>query len=254
MGVFERAFLTGASSGLGHELALQLARRGTEMVVTARRRERLDALVERIEGEGGRARAEVLDVRDPQAVMELVRRLDADLGGFDLVVANAGVGLAERAADLAWEHVGDTLDVNLRGAAATLLAAKDVMLPRGRGTLCAVSSLAGTRGMPGSGAYCASKAGLQVFMETLEIELRGRGLTFVDVQPGFVVSEMTDKNTGPMPALLQTTPAVERMVRGIERGDSVVAFPRRIAWPLRTVVRWMPRALWRALASRAPLD
>ncbi|MCB9914536.1 MAG: SDR family NAD(P)-dependent oxidoreductase [Planctomycetes bacterium] len=251
MASFQRAFLTGASSGLGAELARQLARRGTEVVVTARRRARLDALVAEITAAGGRARAETLDVRDADAVRALVARLDVELGGFDLVVANAGVGLATRAAELTWEQVDETFAVNLRGAAATLLAGRDAMLPRGRGTLCAITSLAATRGMPTSGAYCASKAGLATFVETLEIELRATGLRFVDVQPGFVVSEMTDKNTGHMPLLMQTAPAVARIVRGLERGDSVVAFPRRMAWPLRTLGKLMPRALWRFLSRRA---
>jgi NADP-dependent 3-hydroxy acid dehydrogenase YdfG len=247
---FENAYITGASSGIGRALALELARRGTRVVATARRLGRLETLVHEIRACGGCAEAERLDVRDAAAVFASIARWDAELGGLDLVIANAGVGSVVSAEYLAWEDVSNLLAVNVAGAFATLIAGKDVLLPRGRGTLVGVSSLAGVRALPGSGAYSASKAALQTFLETLELDLTGTGLTVVDIQPGFVRSEMTDKNDFEMPYLLEVEDAVRRCVDGIEGRTAVVSFPWQLAWPLKCVGRFLPRVLWRLLASR----
>lgn len=251
MAQFEAAFITGASSGIGREVARRLALRGTHVVVSARRLALLDELVAEIEAAGGRALACELDVRDVERVESELARLDAEVGGFDLVLANAGVGRTLKSERLEWRDVADVMDVNLRGAVATLIAGMNLMLPRGRGTLAGVSSLAGTRGMPTSGAYSATKAGLQAFLETLEIDLQHTGLRVVDIQPGFVRTPMTDVNDFAMPFLMELEDAGALCVRGLERGESVVTFPWQLAWPLRTLGRAMPRWLWRWLSSRA---
>lgn len=247
---FEKAFISGASSGIGRELARKLAKRGTQVVVAARRTELLDALVEEIEAAGGRAVACELDVRDAEAVACEMQRLDREVGGFDLILANAGVGRAIAGEELEWPDVVDVIDVNFRGAIATLVTGMNLMLPRCTGTLVGVSSLAGTRGMPTSGAYSATKAGLQVFLESLEIDLVDSGLKVVDIQPGFVRTPMTDANDFEMPFLMDLEPAAELCLLGLERGDSVITFPWQLAWPLRTIGKCMPRALWRWLSIR----
>lgn len=246
---FRNAFLTGASSGIGRALALELARRGTRVVGAARRGGRLAELVADAEGTAGRVEACDLDVRDPEAVFEAVRRWDRELGGLDLVVANAGVGSAGHARDMDWQDVARLADVNFRGALATLVAAKEVMLPRGYGTLAGVSSLAGLRALPSSGAYSASKAGLQAFLETLELDLRPSGLRVVDIQPGFVRSEMTDRNDFEMPLLMEVELCARICADGLEAGRSVVHFPWQLSWPLR-LGRALPRPWWRLLAGR----
>jgi NAD(P)-dependent dehydrogenase (short-subunit alcohol dehydrogenase family) len=247
---FKHALITGASSGIGQALALELARRGTRVVVAARRVDRLEILVERIREAGGLAEAWELDVSDPQAVFVAVAHWDRVLGGLDLVIANAGVGSVGPAHELRWEDVSRVLEVNFTGAIATLLAAKDVMLPRGRGTLVGVSSLAGLRSLPGSGAYSATKAGLQVFLETLELDLRPLGLKVVDIQPGFVRSEMTDRNDFHMPFMLEVEDCAVRCVDGMEAGKSLIHFPWQLSWPLRYVARVLPRPVWRLISSR----
>jgi NAD(P)-dependent dehydrogenase (short-subunit alcohol dehydrogenase family) len=242
--MFRTALLTGASSGIGRELARQLAARGTLVVATARRAELLEELAAEARAAGGEVRPAVLDVTDAEAVRAVVERADRDLDGLELVVANAGVGLT----GLDWPSVERTLEVNVRGACATLVAALPLLRARGRGTLAGVSSLAGVRGMPGSGAYSASKAALATFLETLAIELAGSGVRVCDVQPGFVRTAMTDQNTGAMPFLMELEPAVRRVVRGLERGRRIVAFPRPMAWSARGVLRWLPSPVWIALA------
>lgn len=247
---FENAYITGASSGIGRALALELARRGTRVVVVARRFERLEQLVNEIRAAGGRADAETLDVREPELVFESVARWDLEVGGLDLVIANAGVGSVVSASYLAWGDVANLLAVNVGGAFATLIAGKDAMLPRRRGTLVGISSLAGVRALPGSGAYSASKAALSTFLETLELDLRASGLAVVDVQPGFVKSEMTDRNDFDMPFLMEVEEAARLCVDRIEARASVVSFPWQLSWPLKALGQFLPRSLWRAVAAR----
>lgn len=245
MSHFQNAFLTGASSGIGRGVARELARRGTRVIVTARRRERLESLVSEIEAAGGRADLRELDVSDPDAVVRAIHEEDERVGGLDLVVANAGVANVLDKDPLALANVLNLAQINFTGALATLVAGKDVMLPRGRGTLVGVASLAGLRGMPSSGAYSATKAGLSTFLQSMQLDLDGTGLTVVDVSPGFIKSEMTDLNDFRMPFLMETEDAVRKFVDGVEAGRPVVHFPWQLAVPFRLAAKFAPRALWK---------
>lgn len=247
---YERAFITGASSGIGRALSLELARRGARVVLAARRLERLEDLVAEIRAAGGRADACELDVEEPEAIQAAITKWDAELGGLDLIIANAGVGHAAPATELAWTEVAQVVNVNVAGAFATLLAGRDVMLPRGSGTLVGVSSLAGLRALPGTGAYAASKAALQSFLETLELDLCESGLRIVDIQPGFVRSEMTDRNDFDMPFLWEVDKCARVCVDRLEEGRSVIHFPWQLSWSLRYIGRICPRPLWRFIMRR----
>jgi len=248
---FRNAFITGASSGIGRAIALELARRGTRVVVTARRLELLEELVAEIARDGGRADAEVLDVRDSKAVAESIARWDEHVGGgIDLVLANSGLGRSTSVSEMTWEDVDDVIDVNVRGAMVTLVEGVRVMLPRRRGTVAGVSSLAGVRAMPSGGVYPASKAALQSFIETLQIELHGSGLTAIDIQPGWVRTPMVEGIEHPMPFLVEVEDAALRCVEALERGQPVLAFPWQLAWPLKTIGRMLPRSAWAWVARR----
>lgn len=248
---FQAAFITGASSGIGAAIATELGARGARVVLAARREPELRAVARAITERGGRAELCVLDVADTSAAREAVRRWDEETGGLDLVLANAGVGDVQSADRLEWRAVARILDVNLVGALAVLTEALPLMLARGRGTLAAVSSLAGLRGLPTSAVYSASKAALRIFLESLGVELRPRGLHVVDVRPGFVDTPMTRKNRFPMPFLMPLEAATERALAGLERGEPVVAFPWQLSMAM-TLAEKMPDALWRAIAARLP--
>ena len=250
MSPYKNAFITGASSGIGKALCLELARRGTHVVAAARREGHLVELVKEIRSSGGCADGCVLDVRDHGRLRSALHEWDERVNGFDLVIANAGVGSALPGDALTWEQVENVVAVNFTAALATLVEGKQLMLPRGHGTLAATSSLAGLRGMPGSGAYSATKAGLQSFLESMELDLQGTGLRVIDTQPGFVRSEMTDKNKFPMPFLWEVERAAKVCVEGLERGKPVIHFPWQMSWSLR-VARVLPRWLWRRLATAA---
>jgi short-subunit dehydrogenase len=235
---YRTALITGASSGLGRGLSLWFAQRGTRVFAVARRKANLEALAQEARAAGTTIEPVELDVSRAEETVERIRRIDADCGGLDLVVANAGVGSETNARRFDWERARQVLDVNVTGAAATLSAVLPRMVERKQGHLVGVSSLAAFRGLPKNAAYSGSKAFLTTFMESLRVDLRGTGVRVTCIHPGFVKSEMTAQNTFHMPFLLETQDAVERMGRGITRGETVVAFP----WQLSAAVR-LARAL-----------
>ncbi len=225
--------ITGASSGIGRALAIEYAKRGAHVVVTARREAELSSLCTQIGEIGGRAHHLVCDVADANAAYGLAKRAEEILGSLDMVIANAGVGASAHASRLRLEDVVRTIDVNVRGAMATLMGAIPIMLGQKHGHLVGVSSLAGRRALPGSADYSASKAALAVFMEGLRIDLASAGLFVTDVQPGFVDTAMTAKNDFPMPFMWDAPKAARYVADRLERAPGMVAFPP----PLRFLTR-----------------
>lgn len=247
---FPTVFITGASSGLGRGLALHYARQGATVHAAARRKPALEALAAEAGGMGGRVVPVPLDVLDAGAQVAAIEAAQRASGGaLDLVIANAGTSEHVSALDMDWRVVKRVLDVNVSAACVTVAAALPAMVARGRGTVVAVSSLAGTRGFPGASAYCASKAAVRVFMESVRIELRGTGVRALTVRPGYVKTEMTAKNRFPMPFLMELEDGVRAMARGIERGDADITFPAPMAAAAR-LLGAMPRALFDPLMSR----
>jgi short-subunit dehydrogenase len=223
-----RALITGASSGIGAALAKLLAAQGTEVVLCARREDALREQVEAITAAGGQARFEVLDVgSDPARTQARIRELDEQLA-FDLVVANAGVGGSRWSGKLQWEDCAKIIGVNVSGAVATLTGALPGMVARKRGHLVGVSSIAGYRGLPSSAAYCASKAFLSVFLESLRVDLHAVGVAVTDVRPGFVETPMTDGMKS-LPFLVDVEAAAKIIARAIRRKRGVVSFPVPLA-------------------------
>jgi NADP-dependent 3-hydroxy acid dehydrogenase YdfG len=220
--------ITGASSGIGRALAIEYGARGAHVALVARREAELAAVADAIGARGGKATPFVCDVGDDAAVFDAVKRADATLGGLDMVIANAGLGSGGHASTLKWEDTSRLLDVNVKGAFATLCAAIPVFLAQQRGHLVGVSSLAGKRGLPGAGAYSASKAALSAFLDTLRIDLRTAGIRVTDVQPGFVATSINASGNRGMPMLWTAEKAARVIANRLERAPAVVAFP----WPL----------------------
>jgi short-subunit dehydrogenase len=245
--------VTGASSGIGAALAKQLAARGLEVWLCARRKELLDALVGEIEGQGGKAHALVLDVSHADQVTAAMTRLDAESGGIDLVVANAGVGGANGAKPLSkssWQEVRDFLQINLVGAAATLYPFIGPMLARGHGHLVGVSSVAADVPTPRSAPYGASKAGLTFFLEAADMELRARGIDVTIIHPGFIKTPMTADIHEPMPFLMDVDKAAKIIDRAIQSRRRLVRLPWQMAL-VTGVGRRLPRWLARPIIRRA---
>ncbi|TAJ21406.1 MAG: SDR family NAD(P)-dependent oxidoreductase [Planctomycetota bacterium] len=246
-----RALVTGASSGLGRAIALELAARGCEVWLAARRVGELESAAAAIRARGGRAVARELDVRDAERVVACVRDWDRECGGFDLVLANAGIGTGRRRGvhDPAAEQ--ELWRVNLVGAAATLCGALEPMLARGHGTLAAVTSLAGRRGMPGSGAYAASKAALTAYLESLRCEVEPRGLHVVELRPGYVHTALTAQNDFAMPFAWPVERAAAVCVDALCARRRVRAFPWQLVLAT-SVLRVLPTGLYTRLARGLP--
>jgi short-subunit dehydrogenase len=219
------AVITGASSGLGAELARQLAREGLAVGLIARREAELAALAREIASAGGRSAFALADVTEPGPLLAAIDRLTGELGPVDLLVANAGMGLSTPAVGFSARDVETLLRVNVLGAANAIEAVLPRMIERRRGQIVGVSSLAGYRGFPGSAGYCASKAALTVLLEGLRVDLRGTGVVVTTIHPGFVRTPMTAGQARRQPFLMEPAPAVRLMVRGIRRGARRVDFP-----------------------------
>src|SRR5512139_406927 len=193
-------FITGASSGIGQALAACYAQRGYRLALVARRVGEIEAWARAQGLPAGRWRAYGADVSDLDQIEAAGLRCLQEQGLPDVVVANAGISVgmdtAERE-DL--DVMRDTLAVNLLGVAATFHPFLGPMRERRRGTLVGIASVAAIRGLPGHGAYCASKAGVVAYCESLRTECRASGVRVVTLLPGYVATPLTARNRYAMP-------------------------------------------------------
>jgi NADP-dependent 3-hydroxy acid dehydrogenase YdfG len=240
-------FITGASSGLGRGLALHYAASGATVHAAARREPELRKLA--AEAPAGSIVPVPLDVQDHEALVAAIRAAEGASGGsLDLVIANAGIGKPTSARKMDWRVVQKILDVNVTSACVTIAAALPKMVERNSGQVVAVSSLAAFRGMPGNASYCASKAALHVWMESVRVDLSGTKVRATTIYPGFVRTEMTAKNKFRMPFLMDLDEAVRVMAKGLARGQKTIAYPL----PMVAITRALggvPRALYEPLAA-----
>jgi short-subunit dehydrogenase len=233
------AIVTGASSGIGWELARELARGGCKVGLVARRRDRLETLAADIRQAGGTVAIAPADVAERTPTVAAIHALAAELGAIDLLVANAGLGLPTLLEPLNITDVENMIRINLLGVVYAIEAVLPEMLRRGRGHLAAVSSLAAYKGLPGESGYCASKAGLNAYMEGLRIQLRERGIAVTTICPGFVKTPMTAMNEFKMPWVLDADVAARKIVRALERRKKVYNFPWQTMLLMRAT-RWLP--------------
>ncbi len=217
--------LTGACGGIGRALAGRYLADGARVALLGRDPAVLDELRSRAPG---RSRAYTPDVADPDAMTAVADDWGAAFGVPDVVIANAGVAGGFDTADPADLAVlRRMLEINLLGVATTFQPFVEPMRARGSGTLVGMASVAGWRGMPGNGAYCASKGGLIRYLESLRAELRASGVRVVTVSPGYVNTALVAGNTMAMPGLLEPDDAAARIVEGIARGREKLTVPRR---------------------------
>jgi short-subunit dehydrogenase len=241
-------FLTGASSGIGAALATEFARRGATLGLVARRREALETLAAQLPGQH---HCHAVDVTDKDALRAAGQAFEQATGGADLVVANAGISvgvLTEHFEDL--DAFGDVLATNVLAMAYTFHPFIAPMRARGRGSLVGIASVAGIRGLPGSEAYCASKAAVISYCESLRVELKRSGVRVVTIAPGFVRTPLTAKNPYRMPFLMAPETFARQAVDAMLAGVSYKVIP----WQMGVVaklLRMLPNALFdRAFGNR----
>lgn len=246
------AVVTGASSGIGRALAIQLAATGTKVFLIARRQALLEDVAAAIHAQGGQAETLVLDVADTEVTVHRLRQLDAQ-HPIDLIIANAGVGvppsLPASLPAYSWEAISGAFHINFCGAAATLTAVLPAMVARGRGHLVGIGSLASFGALPSSAAYCAPKAGLSMLLDCLRLDLRHTPITVTSVHAGFVRTDMVARSTHPMPQLLDTDDAARRILAAIEARQERLDFPQPLAVATRLFGR-LPSGLRDRILSR----
>ena len=241
--------LTGASSGIGHALALELGRQGARLGLLARREEALSELAREVESAGGEALVLKADVRDAEEMKEAAGRLLGRWGRVDVLVANAGRSTTTGATSLDAAEAGDVITVNVVGVVNSVAAVLPSMLARKQGHLVVISSLAAFRGLPKSAAYSASKAAVSTFFESLRVDLLTSGVDVTIIHPGFIRTPMTANRKKKLPFLLEVDDAARRIRRAVERRARTYAFP----WQLAAVVRLLrhaPNVLYDRIASK----
>jgi len=244
-------FLTGASSGIGEALALEIAKRGATLGLLARREELLKELADKCERSGGKARCFSVDVTDADAVADAAETLRKEFGKIDVLIANAGIGgNNSETRNLNAEAVAKVININLLGAVNAVSAVLPQMLKNESGQLVAISSLAGFRGLPKSAAYSASKAGMTAFFESVRLDVQVKGISVTIIQPGFIKTPLTSGRNNKMPFLMELEDAIPLFLRAIENRKRFAAFP----WQLATFVRLgkiFPAWLYDRIAGRA---
>jgi len=247
-----RVFITGASSGIGAALAREYAARGAVLGLLGRRRAALDALVATLP-HPERHRAYAVDVTDHAALAQAAADFIAAHGGTDVVIASAGISygtLTERPEDLPlFESVVAT---NLTATVATFAPFIGTMKKQtGPRRLVAIGSMAGIRGMKGAGAYCASKAAVHSYAESLRLEMRRYGIRVVTIAPGYIDTPMTSNNHFPMPFLMPAERFAAQALRAIDGGRAFRVIPWQMGVVAR-LLRMLPNALFDLLFARAP--
>ncbi|HYP68931.1 MAG TPA: SDR family oxidoreductase [Thiobacillaceae bacterium] len=239
-------FITGAGSGLGRALAHLYGQRGAKLGLLGRRAGPLQDLAAQYD-----ARVYLADVRDARAMQAAARAFIEQAGVPDIVIGSAGISvgtLTEHAEDLPVFQA--VMDANLMGLVHAFHPFIQEMSQRGSGTLCGIASVAGVRGLAGGGAYSASKAAVRVYLESLRLELRSRGIAVVTVAPGYIDTQMTRVNTYPMPFRMTAESAAHKVARAIRLRRRYTVIPWQMSLVER-ILKHMPGWIYDRLFEHA---
>jgi NAD(P)-dependent dehydrogenase (short-subunit alcohol dehydrogenase family) len=244
-----KVFITGASSGIGAAFARHYASLGATLGLVARRGELLEQIAA---GLPVPVATYAVDVRDADALARAAEDFIERFGVPDIVIANAGVSrgtLTELKEDgPAFKAI---LDINVLGLPYTFQPFIHAMKARASGSLVGVASIAGVRGLPGAGAYSASKAAAISYLESLRVEMKPLGIDVTTIAPGYIKTPMTDVNSYAMPFLMDADLAVAKMAKAIANKRRFVVVPWQMGW-LARFMRFIPPFLWDWAMKNAP--
>ncbi len=235
--------ITGASSGIGAGLARLYAGPGISLAISGRDKERLLAVAETCRRRGAQVIAEVIDVKDRNAMAKWIERVDGE-HPLDLVVANAGISGGAGGHGEDEDQVREIFAVNMAGVLNTVLPTMALMRQRKSGQIAIMSSLAGFIGLPGAPAYSASKAAVKVYGEALHGWLKVDNIRVSVICPGYVKTRITANNAFPMPFLMTADKEARKIKHGLSRDKARIAFPLPMA-----AVMWLIAALPAAISG-----
>ena len=253
MTVLRTIAITGASSGIGRALALHYAQHekaAVRLILLGRDGRRLEAVADACRMQGAQVETARLDVRDQAAMHEGLRALDRETP-IDLLVANAGIATGLSTGMLAEDPdaVRGIVSINLLGALNTVEPLIEPMCARGRGRIALTGSIAGVRGLPYSPAYCATKAAVHLYADSLRGNLRRRGVGVSLIVPGFVNTPLNSDLVAFKPFAMSDSKAAAIVARGLDRGRPVIAFPQILYWAAR-LSTFLPASLADAILAR----
>jgi len=238
----KRVLITGATRGLGRGMAGHFAARGYALALTGRKQAELDQLREELP-RGEPVITRVLEVTDIDAVASCIRECAAELGSLDIVVANAGVAFSTPAGEGRVDSIRQTMAVNVNGAIATCEAAVELFRDQGHGQLVGITSVAKVRGMKGQSAYCASKAALSAYLESVRCDTFDEPIVITELAPGFIDTDL-NKDVAKRPFLVSVEKGTGVMVDLIEKRVEFSFVP---PWPWKIVAAALRRLPTRAL-------
>ena len=242
-------WITGASTGIGRELAIAMAKAGWIVAATARSADKLMQLEEESKDWKGRIHAFPADVTDAAQMVSVVDAIELNAGKIVLAIFNAGSYWPASGDRLDVKKFADTYALNVMGHLNGLAPVVEKFKSRGFGQVMMVASVSGYSGLPTAAAYGASKAAVINMAEALKFDFDAMNIRIQIVNPGFIETPLTDKNDFAMPALMPAAKAVARIIAGISSGGFELTFPRRFTYVLK-LMRILPYALYFPLMKK----
>ncbi len=237
----KRFWIIGASSGIGAALAQALAKDGAQIALSARRSEKLEVVKDTLEGEGHIVIP--VDVSDLSAIKDGLEAIQKEWDGIDSVIYMAATYFATQKERENIDNIEKSININLLGAMRTVDVVKPYFDKKGAGQIVITGSIAGYRGLPNGQPYCATKAALNNYAESLKIELEPHNIDVRLICPGFVETDLTAKNKFDMPMIIKPEEAAEYIVKGLKRDNFEIHFPKQFTLFMK-LVDVLPRALY----------
>jgi short-subunit dehydrogenase len=217
--------ITGASSGIGLQLAKDLIKEGANLALLARRKDILDKIADESKSYFSKVITVHCDVTSKESVSNAFTFVKNNLGDIDAAILNAGVSQRMKVENFNVDLAENTFNVNVIGLLYCLNEIIPDFIEKKKGTIVGVSSLADARGFPMSAAYCSSKSAVSTFMESIRVELKKYNVKVITVKPGFVRTAMTDKNEFNMPFLMNVEEASQKIIKGLKKEKTIIQFP-----------------------------
>lgn len=240
--------ITGASSGIGFQLAKDLAIEGAQLALLSRRTDLLISLSEKL-SDITKVKYYKCDVTAKNEVVETISKVKKDFGKIDIAILNSGVAFRSSVLNYKSEEAEKTFNTNVLGAVYCIEQLLPEFISEKRGVIVGISSLGDGKGFPKSGFYSASKAAFTILLESLRIELKKYNVKVVTIKPGFVKTAMTDKNEFKMPFLISVEEGSKIILDGLKKDKSIIEFPWQTTIGAK-ILRMMPTKWFEAIASK----